>query len=272
MNTTFRTELVEATSFGKFASLLRDIKEDVSFLGGRYVYVDRYQDTLHLHALPLHTMYIASKKKGVPLDNIERAALDIVVQKVNSLMNSNDTRLINPFTSFMRSIRDQCEYILSNLVAYDLRFRWDHNIVGFLLRSSRRDNFPKEFISQVIKRDFEATLVKTITLSDLLSIVQEVKADISFLGRCYINVYDFDGTLPLSALTKRVINIAKKTPGFRQENDFQEIVRLIDALYVQNDTIKTEKNPLTRVICAIRDVWDKYVIQDNARLEWDANK
>ena len=108
----------------------------------------------------------------------------------------------------------------------------------------------------------------------MLPIVEKAKEDISFFGCRYIYIEKYDGTLPINALASRVMEVAKNTINYSEEEDYQEIVSLVDDVYLHNDERTKEKNPFTRVLCCIRDIWSYYFqgSTDGSRTQWEQHK
>ena len=51
MNQQIQTALVNVSSFVELASIVKDAKEDITFFGHRYIYVQGYEGTLTIDAL-----------------------------------------------------------------------------------------------------------------------------------------------------------------------------------------------------------------------------
>lgn len=272
MNQQIQTALVKVSSFVELESIVKDAKEDITFFGHRYIYVKGYKGTLSIDALALSVMMLVSKDIDFNKNDNEKQSLTKIIPLVSKIYEQNDARWKNPITLTLRMVRDQWNYVKEG--GCDLRFFWNacYSNKQFDYFEKHRSPFPESLLSQVTKEPVQSVLSNISSFTDLLPIVRKAKEDISFFGCRYIYIEEYDGTLPINALASRVMELAKSTINFSQDEDYQEIVPLIDAIYLHNDERK--KNPFTRVLCSIRDIWS-YYIQSNAegsRFQWEQHR
>ena len=276
MNQQIQTALVNVSSFVELASIVKDAKEDVSFFGHRFIYIKGYEGTLSINAFAVSVMTLIRQKNIDFQNQDEREAFKVIVPQISKIYEQNDARWKNPITFTLLTIRDKWNfYIKTELTGFDARFYWEDEYCENECDFSRQQGrLPRWILSEVTREPIQSVVSNISSFTDLLPIVKKTKEDISFFGCRYIYIEDYDGTLPISALASRVMQLAKTTLNYSQEDSYQEIVPLIDALYLRNDEKEKEKNPFTRILCLIRDVWNHYIKNDTdvSRFQWEQHK
>ena len=209
----------------------------------------------------------------------QKAINEEVIPQISKIYEQNDKRcknLINPITVIFCSLRDTWNfYIKTELTCYDPRFYWDSTCRPYKFDfSSMPGPLPEWILSQVTREPIQSVISNIFSYTDLLPIIEKVKEDISFFGCRYIYIEDYDGSLPINTLASRVMELAKTALNYSLEDRYQEIVPLIDALYLRNDERERKKNSFTRILCSIRDVWNHYIKNDidASRFQWEQHK
>lgn len=267
-----KSALLHTSTFVDLANIVNNVKEDISFLGQRYVYLDDFEGRLHIDSLAMRVMILIRSDDINFLDDQEKEAFFDIIPKINEIYARNDARM----TSVFCALRDRWSfYVATSFTGYDVRFDWQYVGLPDLMRAKDRPHigydavrglkFSKEksplsnwLGPWLIKEDVESVLNDCTSCTDLLPVLEAMQGDVSFFGSRYVYFVDFDGTLPIHELVSRVMEVAMSSLDYAQDVDYQNSVPLIDALYVQTDEKKLEKNSFTRVLCAIRDLWNHY--------------
>lgn len=273
MNQQIQTALVNVSSFVELAILVKNAKENVSFFGHRYIYIDGYEGTLSIDALALRVMTLVRQNINFNQDDQDILNGQIIPQ-ISKIYQQNDNRWKNPLTFTMRGIRDQWNYLTKNeLTGKDPRFFWEEDYCedGFDF-TEHPGPLPRWLRPQVTREQIQPILANIPSFTRLLPIVENARENISFLGCRYIYIEGYEGTLPINGLASRVMELARNTINFTQEENYREIVPLIDELYLQND--RRKKNPFTQTLCYTRDIWSCYIKKDakGSRSQWEQHK
>lgn len=122
-------ELNNFRSFEALDTFVKNSKEEISFFGYRYIYVDGYKGVLPIDALAKRVLEILSK--DFEFDEKERAFLKNISNKVDLIYKNNDDRINQKLliTRIICSFRDW----LHNFEkwGYGVRFQWDHKNESF---------------------------------------------------------------------------------------------------------------------------------------------
>lgn len=265
--------LLDVKTFVELASFVKDAEEGVTFWGHRYVYLKEYEDTLPIDSLALRVMSLV-KNTDFDQKPEEKEALEtIIIPQINDIYKNNDERYMNRFTQILRFIRDKWNFY--KFVGYDTRFYWRAGYEqGFNYSEYNLRIFPIDLASQLIKADIHDVMEDCSTFSDLLPVLEEAQEDISFFGCRFVSFVDYDGTLFIHKLVAKVIEIAKSSLNYTGDDDYKNIVPLMEALYVQSEEKRLDKNMFTRVLCTIRDIWNQYFGEsfEQSRAEWEQFK
>ena len=255
-----QTAVVHVSSLVELASIVKKVKEDVTFLGHRYIYVKGYEGTLSINALALSIMFLVRKNIDFDQHPKERDALNDMIPLISKIYTGNDARWKNPVTLTLRSIRDVQQCLKKENLhfwGYDVRFNWkDDYVDGYDFSAKYYRPLCDRFLKQMTREQIQPVLANISSLSDVFPIIKKAKEEISFFGCRYISVEGYDGALPIHALSARVMELAKTTLNTSQKDLLdQEIVPLIDEIYRLNEERTKEKNAFTRILCGIRDIW-----------------
>lgn len=124
-------ELNKFCSFETLDPFVQNAKEEISFFGYRYIYVDGYKDVLRIDSLAKRVLEILSENFKFEFDENERAFLKKISNKVDLIYKNNDDRIKQKFliTRIICSFRDW----LHNFEqwGYGIRFQWDHENESF---------------------------------------------------------------------------------------------------------------------------------------------
>ena len=256
-----RTAILRAKTMTDLAPLVAQTKENISLLGHRYIYLDDCEETLPIDALPLRIMELVSKGIDIQQHPEEEKALKEMIPQITAIYKHNDARWNNPITFVTRKLRDIWNYFARlHMFGYDTRFHWAayEQKSSFKFSLVKPPQVPEKLVPELTRERAKTAIADATTFDELLPLVEAAKEDISFLGCRYITLDEHDESVPLQALAKRVMDIAKSTLSVNQDKSYQEIVPLINALHEKNETTKSEKNLFTRTFCSIRDQWNAH--------------
>lgn len=254
MNPEITTALVKVSSFTELASIVENAKEGVTFFGHRYIYVNGYEGTLSIHALAISMMILRENNFPANQNNqAEKDAFYKIIPQINKLYRQNKHRWIwwNPITYFVGAIRIFWEDYSKHNPGCSPRVFWKleygESEIDFSVKPKK---LPRVFIPYITKEKARSVITNIPSLAELHPIVEKAKEEVSFFGCRFIYFDDYDGTLPINFLAKRVMELAKDTLVN------QEIVSLIDEIYFQNEEKVSKKNLFTRMLCSIRSIAD----------------
>lgn len=263
-----KTALESATSYAELAAIVDEAREEVTFFGHRYVYLDSYEGTLPLDSLALRVMGLLAEKKGLFQDQQEREVFDEIVDKINVIFEHNFARTNNLITSIFCFTRDF--WATTELTSYNTYFYWENKFMPPRQDYSNH-SLALKFFSKMT-HEIQPVWPDISSFSELLPLCETAREDISFFGYRYIHFLDYSGDLPINALANRTMEIAKSTLDFTQDEDYQKIIPFIDRKYLNNEITFEKKGFFTRTFCAIRDSWNQNERERQSRAAWEQFK
>jgi len=267
MNTPIRNVFAKSSTFVELATLVKQAKEDVTFMGHRYVYFDNYNGTLPIDSLAVKAIQFVSNNHSLDV-NEQKAAAEIVTL-INKIYEHNNARWKNPITVTLSFIRDRCLKVFEKAYyGYDARYFWSEKFCQKGVINSTTGTLPEVLVPYVIRENIEDALVAASTFEDLLPIARKTKENISLMGSRFVQVEGYEGTLPVNALARRVMELVSIHFDYAQDKNFQDIVPLIDAIYLQSGKRGNDANILTRASCFIRDSWSGSPLKDDVHSQW----
>lgn len=117
-------------------------------------------------------------------------------------------------------------------------------------------------------------------LRDLLSMVREIREEISFWGYRYLYIpnSEYTGKAYINDLALRVMKLARLGVRLNEvdREAGRELVQIADRIFLYNDNRTSEKNLFTRMLCKIRDlitfISNRNDFQKGLRFDWDNGK
>lgn len=261
-----RTALMRAKTLVALEPLVKDATGDVTFWGYRYIHIKGCKGILPVDALAVRVMKLVSAIDFDQNPN-ECEALTNMIPLITSIYDQKYARWSNPITLFLLVIRDITRDIKAT--GYNVDFYWDLDFVengGFDFSEKYRLT---QSIVEVCREPIGPVLDEAVDFDGLVSLASNVKEEVSFWGCRYVTVEGYDDTLSIHELAQKVMEVAKETLDYEQDQDYQELVPLIDAIYQNSDRIKAEKNLFTQLLCSIRDAWNS---METYRTQWNHHK
>ncbi|MBA3722219.1 MAG: hypothetical protein H0W88_07450 [Parachlamydiaceae bacterium] len=167
-----QTFLEKTSTYRELEPVFKKAKEDISFFGCRYIFVEGYSGTLHINDLASHVMNLL-EKTNYEFDEIDRKPGFFLSKRIGHLYEVNNKRMKdkNTVTRTMCKIRDfvrEMYYFFFGKKIYDPSFVWERtndsffyytanqykNTYGEIPTSEPREHFPTRWMGRFENPDF----------------------------------------------------------------------------------------------------------------------
>ncbi|CDR34248.1 hypothetical protein [Criblamydia sequanensis] len=137
MTIELKTALSSSSNFIEFASIVKKVKEDISFFGGRYIYAEGYKGSIDIEALASRAIELMAN--NYEFNQEERITRKEVVSVIDDLFEKNYSRKVtNIITRICCAIRDffrNLAVLLGGVFCGKVSVRWQWKY------SDERDSF-----------------------------------------------------------------------------------------------------------------------------------